>query len=152
MSDVRMRYWDVAPQSMAKLRELEHHLNTESGLDHTLRELVKLRASQMNGCVFCVKAHTAELQKAGASAEKINDVAEWRNSNAYTKRERAALSWAEVVTDIQEGHAPDAVYEEVRAAFDDVETVNLTLVIATINAWNRLAIALGARPESEVRG
>lgn len=152
MSEVRMRYWDVAPQSMARLRELEHYLNAESGLDHTLRELVKLRASQMNGCKFCEKLHTGEMQKAGVSAEKIRDVAEWRNSSAYTKRERAALSWTEVVTDIQERRAPEAVYDEVRAAFSEVETVNLTLVISMINAWNRLAIALGAGSENEVYG
>jgi alkylhydroperoxidase family enzyme len=77
-------------------------------------------------------------------------VAQWRESQAYTKRERAALSWTEVVTNIQEGHAPDAVYEEVRAVFSEVETVNLTLAIATINAWNRMAIALGRRPSIEV--
>jgi alkylhydroperoxidase family enzyme len=74
-------------------------------------------------------------------------VVEWRGSDLYTARERAALAWAEVVTNIQDGHAPDAVYEQVRAQFSDVETVNLTLVITTINAWNRLSIALGAHSE-----
>lgn len=151
MSDVRLRYWDVAPASMAKLRELEHYLNTESGLDYVLRELVKVRASQLNGCAFCVNTHTAELQKAGASAEKINDVADWRNSSAYSPRERAALSWTEVVTNIQDGHAPEAVYEEIRATFTEPEIVNLTLVIATINAWNRMAVALGKQPDIEVQ-
>lgn len=150
MSNVRIRYGDVAPQSMGKLREFEHYLNTESGLDYTLRELVKLRASQLNGCELCVKVHTTELQKGGVGAEKINNAAEWRNSDAYTKRERAALSWTEVVTNIQEGHAPEAVYEEVRAVFSELETVNLTLVITTINAWNRLAIALGVQLDQEV--
>lgn len=151
MSDVRLRYWDVAPASMAKLRELEHYLNTESGLDYVLRELVKVRASQLNGCAFCVKTHVAELQKAGASPEKINDLEDWRNSSAYTQRERAALSWTEVVTNIQDGHAPEAVYEEMRAAFTEPEIVNLTLVIATINAWNRMAVALGKQPDLEVQ-
>lgn len=151
MSDVRLRYWDVAPASMAKLRELEHYLNTESGLDYVLRELVKVRASQLNGCAFCVNTHIAELQKAGASPEKINDLEDWRNSSAYTQRERAALSWTEVVTNIQDGHAPEAVYEEMRAAFTEPEIVNLTLVIATINAWNRMAVALGKQPDLEVQ-
>jgi len=136
---------------MQKLRDLEHYLNTESGLDYVLRELVKLRASQLNGCVYCVNTHTGELQKAGVSAEKIGDVAEWRNSSAYSQRERAALSWTEVVTNIQDGHAPDAVYEEVRAAFSEPEIVNLTLVIGTINVWNRLSISLGKQPEIEVQ-
>jgi AhpD family alkylhydroperoxidase len=136
---------------MAKLRELEHYLNTESGLDYVLREMVKLRASQLNGCALCVKTHTEELRKAGISGAKVGDISEWRNSGAYTCRERAALSWTEVVTNIQDGHAPEAVYEEVRSAFTELEIVNLTLVIATINAWNRIAIALGKQPEIEVQ-
>ncbi len=77
------------------------------------------------------------------TAERIAGVADWRSLEIYTKRERAALAWAEAVTNIQDGHAPDVVYDEVRAQFSDVETVNLTLVISTINAWNRIAIALG---------
>jgi alkylhydroperoxidase family enzyme len=91
------------------------------------------------------------LRNAGESEERIAGVTEWRNSDAYTKRERAALSWTEVVTNIQDGHAPAAVYEEVRAAFSEAETVNLTLGIATINAWNRMAIALGSQPSGEVK-
>jgi alkylhydroperoxidase family enzyme len=84
-----------------------------------------------------------ELKKVGESEERIASVAEWRSSQRYTKRERAALAWAEAVTNIQDGHAADAVYDEVREQFSDVETVNLTLVISTINAWNRISIALG---------
>jgi alkylhydroperoxidase family enzyme len=83
------------------------------------------------------------LRKKNESAERISQVAEWRSSEAYTKRERAALAWTEAVTNIQDGHAPDAIYAEVRAHFSDVETVNLTLAITTINAWNRISIALG---------
>ena len=150
MSDVRMKYWQVAPEGLAKLRALEHWLNAESGVDHSLLELVRLRASLLNGCEYCVQVHGREMRKAGESEERIAGVAEWRSSQAYTKRERAALSWAEVVTNIQDGHAPDAVYEEVRAVFSEVETVNLTLAIATINAWNRLAIAVGAHSSREV--
>jgi alkylhydroperoxidase family enzyme len=84
------------------------------------------------------------LQKVNETADRIAGVADWRGSDAYTKRERAALAWAEALTNIQDGHAPDVVYEEVRAHFSDVETVNLTLVISTINAWNRISIGLGA--------
>ncbi len=87
--------------------------------------------------------HARELKKLHEAAERIANVAEWRGSAAYTQRERAALAWAEAVTNIQDGHAPDVVYEEVRAHFTDVETVNLTLAITTINAWNRIAISLG---------
>jgi uncharacterized peroxidase-related enzyme len=151
MSDARIRYWEIAPETMARLREMEHYLNTESNLDYVLRELVKLRASQLNGCDLCVKTHTEELQKAGASAEKIDAVAEWRSSSTYTERERAALSWTEAVTNIQDGHAPEAVYREMRAVFTELEIVNVTMVIATINVWNRLAIALGKQAEIEVR-
>ena len=152
MSEFRLKYGQLSPGGIAKLRELEHWVNTESGLEYSLRELVKLRASLLNGCEACVRTHTAELRKAGESEERIAEVAEWRHSEAYTKRERAALSWAEVVTNIQDGHAPDAVYDEVRAVFSDVETVNLTLLIATINAWNRMAISLGVRTGYEAKG
>ena len=150
MSDVRLKYWKIAPEGLAKMRELEHYLNVDSGLDDTLLELVRLRASLLNGCEYCIEVHTAQLQKMNETPERIA-VAEWRSSQAFTKRERAALSWTEVVTNIQNGHAPDAVYEEVRAVFDETETVNLTLTISTINAWNRLAIALGAHSGREVR-
>ena len=144
MSNFRLKYGQLSPDGIAKLRELEHWLNTESGLDYSLRELVKLRASLLNGCEACARTHTAELRKAGETEDRIAGVAEWRSSQAYTKRERAALSWTEVVTNIQDGHAPDVVYEAVREQFTDVETVNLTLVITTINAWNRISIALGS--------
>jgi AhpD family alkylhydroperoxidase len=144
MNEPRLKYGQLAPEGLAKMRELEHYLNTGSGLDSSLRELVRLRASLMNGCEYCVGLHTMELKKVGESEERIASVAEWRSSQLYTKRERAALAWAEAVTDIHDGHAADAVYEEVRAEFSDVETVNLTLVISTINAWNRISIGLGA--------
>jgi alkylhydroperoxidase family enzyme len=98
----------------------------------------------MNGCEYCVQFHTAELKKLNETAERIAEAEDWRSSDAFSRRERAALAWAEAVTNIQDGHAPDVLYEAVRAEFTDVETVNLTLVITTINAWNRITIALGA--------
>jgi AhpD family alkylhydroperoxidase len=143
----RLKYGQLAPEGLAKMRELEHYLNTASGLDASLRELVRLRVSLMNGCEYCIGLHTSELKKVNETEERIGGVAGWRSSQAYTKRERAALAWAEAVTDIQDGHAPDVVYDEVRANFSDVETVNLTLVISTINAWNRISIALGRHSE-----
>jgi AhpD family alkylhydroperoxidase len=144
MSEARLKYGQLAPEGLAKMTALEHYLNTGSGLEHTLVELVKLLASLMNGCEYCILLHTSELRKMNETAERIAGVEEWRGSAAYTKRERAALAWTEAVTNIQDGHAPDVLYEAVRAEFTDVETVNLTLVISTINAWNRIAIALGA--------
>ena len=143
MSEPRLKYWQLAPEGLAKMRELEHYLNNETGLEASLLGLVRLRASLMNGCEYCVRLHTSELEKVGETAERIAEVVDWRGSELYTKRERAALAWAEAVTNIQEGHAPDVVYEAVREQFTDVETVNLTLVITTINAWNRISIALG---------
>jgi len=139
----RLKYGQLAPEGLAKMTALEHYLNTGSGLEASLLGFVRLRASLMNGCEYCITLHTAELKKANETTERIALVAEWRGSTVYTERERAALAWTEAVTNIQAGHAPDEVYAEVRAHFSDVETVNLTLVISTINAWNRIAISLG---------
>jgi AhpD family alkylhydroperoxidase len=144
MSEVRLKYGQLAPEGLAHMRELEHYLNNGAGLDASLREMVRLRVSLMNGCEFCIRLHTSELRKVNETEERIAGVADWRSLEIYTKRERAALAWAEAVTNIQDGHAPDVVYEEMRAQFSDVETVNVTLVISTINAWNRISIALGA--------
>ena len=144
MSEPRLKYGQLAPEGIAKMTAVEHYLNTETGLEASLSELVRLLASLRNGCEYCIGVHTRVLQKQNETAERIAGVAEWRSSNLYTQRERAALAWTEAVTNIQDGHAPDAVYDEVRAHFSDVETVNLTLVISTINAWNRIAISLGA--------
>ena len=143
MSEVRLKYGLLAPEGMAKMRELEHYLNNGANLPASLRELVRLRVSLMNGCEYCVRLHTSELQKVGETAERIAGVVDWRGSELYTRRERAALAWAEAVTDIQDGHAPEVLYEAVLEQFTDVETVNLTLVITSINAWNRISIALG---------
>jgi AhpD family alkylhydroperoxidase len=136
---------------MEKMTALEHYLNSASGLERVLLDLVRLRASLMNGCEYCINLHSAELRKQHEPEERIAGLSDWRGAGAgsgglYTQRERAALAWTEAVTNIQDGHAPDAVYDEVRAHFSDVETVNLTLAITTINAWNRLAISMGNYP------
>jgi AhpD family alkylhydroperoxidase len=144
MNEPRLRAGQLAPEGVARMRELEHYLNNGAGLEASLRELVRLRVSFMNGCEYCVQFHTAELKKLNETAERIAETEDWRSSDAFSRQERAALAWAEAVTNIQDGHAPDVLYEAVRAEFTDVETVNLTLVITTINAWNRITIALGA--------
>ena len=144
MNEPRLKYGQLSPEGLAHMRALEHYLNNGAGLEASLRELVRLRASLMNGCEYCITLHTAELKKANETEERIASLAEWRGSKVYTERERAALAWTEAVTNIQDGHAPDVIYDEVRKQFSDVETVNLTLVITTINAWNRIAIGLGA--------
>ena len=147
MSEPRLKYGQLAPEGLAKMTALEHYLNTGSGLEPVLLGFVRLRASLMNGCEFCIKMHTAELKKLHEPEERIAGLADWRGSGAYTQRERAALGWCEALTDIQDGHAPDAVYDEVRTHFSEAETVNLTLAITNINAWNRLAIGLGDFPD-----
>jgi AhpD family alkylhydroperoxidase len=146
MSEPRLKYGQLAPEGLAKMTALEHYLNTGTGLEPVISGLARLRVSLMNGCEYCIHLHTAELKKLNETADRIGGLEEWRGSEAYTKRERAALAWAEAVTNIQEGHAPDAVYDQLREHFSEVDTVNLTLVITTINAWNRIAISLGAYP------
>ena len=142
----RLEFNKLAPEGLARMAALGHYLNTETGLEPVLLDLVRLLASRMNGCEYCIHLHSTELRKLNEPEERIAGVVEWRDSSAYTQRERAALAWAEAVTNIQEGHAPDAAYALVREHFSEVETVNLTLVITTINAWNRLAISLGDYP------
>jgi AhpD family alkylhydroperoxidase len=143
MNEQRLKYWQLAPEGMAQMKALEHYLNTGTGLEANIMEMMRLLASSMNGCQFCVQYHTVELRKKNETEERIAGVKQWRSSDLYTQRERAALAWTEAVTNIQDGHAPEEVYDEVRKHFSDVETVNLTLVVTTINAWNRIAIALG---------
>jgi AhpD family alkylhydroperoxidase len=142
----RVDYMKAMPEAMRQMRGMGHSLNTASGLEVGLLELVRLRASLMNGCHYCIEMHTAELKKLHEPEGRIDGVAEWRGSDAYTQRERAALAWAEAVTDIQQGHADDAVYAQLREHFSDVETANLTLAITVINSWNRLEISLGDYP------
>ena len=143
----RLNYGKLAPEGLAGMAALGHYLATGTGLEPVLLDLVRLRVSLMNGCEYCNVLHTSELNKLNETAERIAGVANWRSLEIYTKRERAALAWAETVTNIQDGHAPDVLYDEVRKQFSDVEMVNLTLVITTINAWNRISIALGRHSE-----
>ena len=109
----RLRYGQLAPEGLARMTELEHYLNTGTGLEASLQELVRLLASTLNGCEYCIKLHTRELQKHNESAERIAGVLGWRDSDLYTQRERSALAWSEAVTNIQQGHAPDDVYRDL---------------------------------------
>ena len=141
--EARLDYSGLAPEGMAKMRELEHYLNAKAGLEANLLEFVRLLASKLNGCHLCIALHTAELHRHNETQDRIDDVTGWRGSTLFTHRERAALAWAEEITNIQSGHAPDVVYNELKSHFTQVEIVNLTLSITSINAWNRLTIALG---------
>jgi len=118
----------------------------ESGLEHTLLELVKIRASQINGCAFCIDMHTIDARAAGESEQRIYLLDAWRESPFYTDRERAALAWAESLTLVSETHVPDDVYDEARRYFSEEELVKLTWAVVVINGWNRVCIAFRSEP------
>lgn len=144
----RLRYTELAPEGIAAMRTVEHHANTGTGLSPILLELIRLRASLLNGCVYCIAMHSHELEKHNEPAARIAEVADWRGSNAYTLQERAALAWTEAVTNIQQGHASDQAFAEAQAHFNETDLVHLTIAIASINAWNRMAIAFRAEPHA----
>jgi AhpD family alkylhydroperoxidase len=128
------------PWNLQTMSGLEAYLH-QSGLEIPLLHLIKLRASQVNGCAYCIDMHWKDLRTIGETEQRLYGLDAWRESPYYSDRERAALAWAEAVTFITDGHVSDAVYEEVKPHFSDKELADLTLAVATINAWNRLAIA-----------
>jgi AhpD family alkylhydroperoxidase len=135
----RLNAYQVAPDAMKAVVALQAY--TEGcGLESSLLDLVKTRASQINGCAYCIDMHTRDARKNGESEERLYLLDAWRESPLYTDRERAALAWTEALTLISETHAPDDVYEETCRQFSAQELVNLTVAIGLINTWNRLAI------------
>ena len=118
------------------------------GLDARLQDLIKLRASQINGCAYCIDMHWEDLRAAGETEQRLYGLDAWEESPYYTDRERAVLAWTEAVTNVREGHVPDAVYEEVRKFFNEKEVADLTLCVASINTWNRMNIAARTVPGS----
>ena len=132
-------YAKIAPDAVWALMGLQQYVNG-SGLEPSLLELVKLRASYMNGCAYCVDMHALDARAMGETEQRIFTVAVWRDAPFFTDRERAALAWTEAVTEMRQGAAPDAVRDEVRRHFDEAELVKLTMAIITINAWNRLNV------------
>jgi AhpD family alkylhydroperoxidase len=147
----RLPYPKLAPDAYKALQSLGHYLRTATTLDAVLLGLVDLRASQLNRCGFCIGMHTQELKHAHEPDSRINAVANWRESDAFTPRERAALAWTEEITNIQDGHASDEAYAAVSEYFKDKDLVDLTFAIATINAWNRLGIAFAAEWNPTIR-
>ncbi len=139
--ELRLPYYDLSPDALAGLRAVKNSMD-HSPLGKTLVELIYLRVSQINGCAFCLHMHSKALRALGESSERIDALAGWRVCNLFNERERAALDWAEALTDIQLGHAPDAVYEPLLAHFGYQEISDLTFAIANINALNRVAIAM----------
>jgi AhpD family alkylhydroperoxidase len=140
----RLNAFAVAPEGIQKMVELEDLLRN-SGLEYSLYELVKMRASQINGCAFCLHMHSKDARAAGETEERLYLLNAWRESSFYTSRERAALAWTEALTLLAQTGAPDADYEGLKPHFSEVEIVNLTLLIGLINSWNRMAVGLRAQ-------
>lgn len=150
----RISFAAAAPGARDALLRLSEYVHG-TGLEESLLGLVFLRASQINGCAFCIDMHWKDLRAAGQSEETLYMLNAWREAPGYTERERAALAWTEAVTLITEGHVPDEVFAQARKQFSEAELVNLTLAVTEINSWNRLNVAFrtpsghykpGARP------
>ena len=137
--------YNVAPGAYKAMLGLETYVR-QSGLEPSLLELVKLRASQINGCAYCIDMHTKDARAGGETEQRLYALSAWRETPFYTDRERAALAWTEAVTQVAEGHVPDEVYELARQHFTEKELVDLTLGIVAINGWNRLAISFRTVP------
>jgi len=139
----RFDYSEAAPGVTAAMYAVERYVR-KSGLDPGLLELVKLRASQINGCAYCVDMHTKDARAHGETEQRLYATMVWRESPFYTDRERAALAWTEAVTLVSQGQVPDSVYEIARKEFSEKELVDLTMAVIAINGWNRLAISFRA--------
>ena len=143
--NARLDFHKAGPEAIKALMGLETRI-AASGLERPLVELVRLRASQINGCAYCIDLHSRDALKAGESPRRLATLAVWRETPLFTAREQAALEWTEALTRIADHHVPDPVWERVSAQFSAVELVDLSLLITTINSWNRFAIAFGKRP------
>ena len=145
----RIDYYSVAPAAVRAVRGLDQYVRG-SDLEPALLELVKLRASLMNGCAYCVDLHSRDARAMGETEQRLFAVPVWRETPFFSPRERAALAWTEAVTDLGHGGVSDALYDEARAQFAGKELVDLTVAVAAINAWNRLAVtfrpAVGSSP------
>mgnify|MGYP001352888448 FL=1 len=141
----RLHYMEANPAAFEAMMALETFARS-TGIDHGLYELVKMRASQINGCAFCIDMHAKDLLNHGESLDRLLLLTAWREVPVYTEKERAALELTEYVTRISEGGVPDHVYENVRAHFSEKEYVDLLMAINAINCWNRLSISTGMFP------
>ena len=143
----RLDYRKVAPQAIKGMLDLEKYVHN-SGLEQALYELVKTRASQINGCAYCIDMHTKNAREAGETEQRLYGLSAWREAPFYTEKERAALDWTEALTRISENDVPDSLYEATRKYFNEEEIIALTMAIIAINGWNRLAISFRALPGS----
>jgi len=145
MMEQRLNYAKIAPDALKAMLELEKYVHG-SGLERSLYELVKTRASQINGCAYCLDMHTKDARKAGETEQRLYVLSAWRETPFFTERERAALEWTEALTLISENDVPDSLYDSVREHFNEKEMVALTMAIVAINGWNRLAISFRTVP------
>jgi AhpD family alkylhydroperoxidase len=143
----RIDYPTAAPEAYMAMRGLEAYVR-QCGLEPSLLELVKTRASQLNGCAYCIDMHTKDARARGETEQRLYALAAWRETPFFTERERAALAWTEVVTLVAEGPIDEEDYEDVREQFDEKALVDLTLAIVAINGWNRLSVAFATVPGS----
>ncbi len=141
----RLDFYKAKPPAIKALITLEEYIG-KSSIEKPLAELVRLRASQINGCAFCVDMHTTDARKGGDTDRRLSTVVVWRETPFFTDRERAALEWTEAVTLVSQDHVPDAVWEAVKPHFTEEEIVDLTLLVSAINSWNRFAIAFRKMP------
>ena len=141
----RIEYAEVAPGAMKAMLALESYV-AGSGLERSLLELIKTRASQINGCAYCIDMHTKDARAAGESEQRLYALSAWRETPFFSDRERAALAWVEAITLLAESGAPDDVYEQARACFTERELVDLTMAAIAINGWNRLAVGFRTVP------
>jgi len=135
----------VAPDAYKAMASLENYIR-QSGLEPRLLDLIKMRASQINGCAYCIDMHSKDARAAGETEQRLYELDAWRETPFYSDRERAALAWTEAVTLVNQSHVPDDVYESVRKQFPEKELVDLTMAVVQINAWNRFAISFRAVP------
>ena len=140
---VRIDYTQAAPGAVRAMYSLQNYVN-ESGLEVSLLELIKTRASQINHCAYCIDMHTKEARANGESEQRLYGLSAWQETPYYTERERAALAWTEALTLIADNPVSDELYEQARQHFSEAELMNLTLAIIAINGWNRLAISFRA--------
>jgi AhpD family alkylhydroperoxidase len=138
--NARIRPSQIPQEGYKVMLQLAEYIH-KSGLEESLLHLVEMRASQINGCAFCLDMHTKDARAAGETEQRLYLLPAWREAPFYSERERAALEWTEALTLVAENHVPDEVYERVRPHFTDEELVNLSLAITTINTWNRLNVA-----------
>ncbi|MGH7094991.1 MAG: carboxymuconolactone decarboxylase family protein [Stellaceae bacterium] len=144
----RLNAYELAPAGIKTLQAVEAYLHL-TALGPRLIELVKMRASQINGCAYCLDMHSKAPRRGGETEQRIYLLSAWRESPLYTPREQAALAWTEAVTRVADAHPSDAAYTELRRHFDDKEVVDLTTLVGMINLWNRLAISMGYAHPSE---